>query len=62
MALWAIQVRGWALPPPALPLPSPSPSKAPFTPQVTVAIISFLETMLLIYLSYKVSAHPPGPL
>lgn len=27
-----------------------------------MAIISFLETMLLIYLSYKVSAHrPPRP-
>ena len=30
----------------------------PTLPQVIVAIISFLETMLLIYLSYKVSA--PG--
>lgn len=29
--------------------------------RVIVAIISFLETMLLIYLSYKVSAPWPGP-
>ena len=33
----------------------------PTLPQVIVAIISFLETMLLIYLSYKVSAPRPGP-
>ena len=33
----------------------------PTPPQVIVAIISFLETMLLIYLSYKVSAPRPGP-
>lgn len=46
-------------PPPALPA-FPGPSKAPAItaphPQVVVAIISFLETTLLIYLSYKVSA------
>lgn len=30
------------------------------SPQVSIALISFLETMLLIYLSYKVSAAPRG--
>lgn len=30
------------------------------SPQVSIALISFLETMLLIYLSYKVSTTPGG--
>lgn len=29
-------------------------------PQVSIALISFLETMLLIYLSYKVRSPAPG--
>ena len=48
--------------------PGPAQRLCPSLPQVIVAIISFLETMLLIYLSYKVSAPqawpcpPPAPL
>lgn len=30
-------------------------------PQVSIALISFLETMLLIYLSYKVRSPAPCP-
>lgn len=63
MALWAIQVSGW-VGGPLHPLPwRHSEAPVPAHSQVIVAIISFLETMLLIYLSYKVSARlPPRPL
>lgn len=65
VALWAIQVRVgcvgarlWVGPAAHLALLRGS---IVALPQVIVAIISFLETMLLIYLSYKVSAPWPSP-
>lgn len=55
MALWAIQVSGvaWGVEGGLCPFLT-GPRHDP-VPQVIVAMISFLETMLLIYLSYKVS-------
>lgn len=65
VALWAVQVSGaWGgwrgSGGPCCPLALLRGS-VPSLPQVIVAIISFLETMLLIYLSYKVSAPRSGP-
>ena len=60
MTLWAIQVRGGGGRRSGRPR-RPQPRSEAVPPQVVVAIISFLETILLIYLSYKVRAPQAWP-